>query len=519
MFYFIPSWYKNEEIPWNSRVEPWFRAYQRLQFDDTVAQLQMFTQQKQPSQVLTLNYDPKLALFLRARGLNTVKQVNLFDELQGIDSDYQQNILNYTEFSWPEQAEFAIGTFNVVVYVHDEVYAVIDFDETGHLSMISRYEQGQVSVVYLFDCRGFLSSVTDVAKHQRRYLDVSGAWVFAVDTQTNRVEVNAAYATRFEQLSYTNLEQLIVERLRHKLVTLDERDVLVVSAAEANLRVISQIGLQTRLVYSFFQNRCQLDDTNLVRFQRAQLLVVDTLNRQKQLKQLLPDYSGTIKFMPPYDTTLRLGHSQRTKYLKLYLNIDNINDAELRHAITQIVQVMVANPLVTLTLASIEDSETIAQRLDGLVKQILAEQNVPKDRIIYRLSERQDDTNEFDVDKKVDEQGINVLALKQRRDLFTELDDTRLVLDLGKNPVNYLALAALSAGIPQINCTPTAYVTDQENGRIIADISQLKQALFPYLNNLAYWNKAMMATVNKISEYASENIVADWQQLVGVSDE
>lgn len=520
MFYFIPSWYKKEVAPWNSAVKPWYNSSQRLEFDDTVAQVQMFANQGEPLKIITLNYDPKQRLFLRSRNLEAIECANIFDEIQGVDANFNAATLDYKRFDWPQDCDFVLGTFRTAVYLHQKLYAYIDYDETSRISSIKLIaENGQVKLEYLFDCRGFLSSLTNYQTNRRKLFAPDGRWVIEIDMKTTEVFVNDVFKDRFEQAYYPQLEELVCERLRYKLVALGKNDVLVASASDQNLRVIGKMAFSAKLIYSFFKQRTSFDDTNIVRLKKAQLLVVDRLSEQQRLAQLLPEFKDKIKFMPPYDTTLRLGHSQRYKNLKLYLNIDSLNDANLRHAITQIVKLMLQNQLVTLTLGSINSEMQIASRLDDLVKAILKEQNVPKDRIIYRMSEQVADKNEFDLNDKPTAQAIDVVALKTRQDLFNTLDSMRVVLDLGKRPANYLALAALSAAVPQINTVQTAYVVANQNGTIIADISELKQAVLPYVTNLSYWNKAMMAAVNQISRYAGENIVADWKELVGVVDE
>ncbi|MFT8977046.1 accessory Sec system protein Asp1, partial [Liquorilactobacillus nagelii] len=98
-------------------------------------------------------------------------------------------------------------------------------------------------------------------------------------------------------------------------------------------------------------------------------------------------------------------------------------------------------------------------------------------------------------------------------DVIRQLSDTRLVIDLAKEPDLFLQIASISAGIPQINQVKTSYVEDHKNGLIIKKIDQLKQAVNFYLVGLTNWNQALVYAAKRISEYSSKNLIKKWQKI------
>ena len=107
------------------------------------------------------------------------------------------------------------------------------------------------------------------------------------------------------------------------------------------------------------------------------------------------------------------------------------------------------------------------------------------------------------------------MEVKSERDLVSELEFTRLIVDLGSEPDLFLQIAGISAGIPQINKVPSTYIEAGKNGLVVADIAGLTQAVTYYFDGLKNWNQAMMYAVNKIMDYTSGKLVAKWKELLG----
>ena len=80
-------------------------------------------------------------------------------------------------------------------------------------------------------------------------------------------------------------------------------------------------------------------------------------------------------------------------------------------------------------------------------------------------------------------------------------------MDLSVDPDVYTQIAAISAGIPQLNRVETEYVSHLKNGFIVDSDISLSKAYHYYLDTLVNWNHALIYAVKKIGNYTSEEIV------------
>ena len=159
MFYFVPSWYDNH-LKWSVYNPYWFRVYERMEFDDTVNHLKIFQQNKEETGILLLTYNPQLRYFLHRQGLFGIPYWSLFDDIQNIER-YETQSIDYQTLDWPEGTDFVFTPFAVVALKDKIPFATIHFAENGNLLQIEYHKAGVLEKVYIFDDRGFLSSLID----------------------------------------------------------------------------------------------------------------------------------------------------------------------------------------------------------------------------------------------------------------------------------------------------------------------------------------------------------------------
>lgn len=110
---------------------------------------------------------------------------------------------------------------------------------------------------------------------------------------------------------------------------------------------------------------------------------------------------------------------------------------------------------------------------------------------------------------------IFVTPYHNEADIARILYDTRLIIDIRDNPDQYIQIAGISAGIPQVNYRNTRYIEHKKNGYMISNIAQLSDALEYYLVGLQHWNEALVYMVQTIEAYDSGSLVKQWKELIG----
>lgn len=80
MYYFVTSWY-GDQGKWASPNKYWYYEQRKMEFDDSVNQVKMFTLTNNHCKLLVLNYYPQLRNFMHRQGIYAVPYHNFFDEL------------------------------------------------------------------------------------------------------------------------------------------------------------------------------------------------------------------------------------------------------------------------------------------------------------------------------------------------------------------------------------------------------------------------------------------------------
>ena len=109
----------------------------------------------------------------------------------------------------------------------------------------------------------------------------------------------------------------------------------------------------------------------------------------------------------------------------------------------------------------------------------------------------------FIVDQCVDELSVSRCIREQR-----------LLVDVSEKPENYVQIAAISTGIPQIVKTRNQYVEDGENGMIIDSIEEITSAMRFYLDSLANWNDAMICSYEMGKRFSTDVLLEKWKEVI-----
>ncbi|MFM0579451.1 accessory Sec system protein Asp1 [Streptococcus suis] len=519
MYYFIPSWYSGER-QWSVEAPLWFRVFESMSFDDSINQMKMFQDFKEESAFILLCYQPQLRYFLHKQDLLNSKYWSFFDDIQNIHREDTRTI-QFKELGWPHGVNFTYTPFMVIARLGNKHLADIHFAEDGNLLRIHFLEEGRDVKQFFFDDRGFLSSIkyfsNGVASHQD-YLNEFGVWQVReyLSEEQHRIEIHSEADKSFRKKFYDSWEELFRERLTvFKQKVLLPSDTLVIAADHRHNDLMIERFSGYRKIFSFFGYRFDLTDTSALKrvLEDASLVVTDSEATEVALLDEINKHSlgvRNVTRVTPFDTRLRLGKSQTVKELLIYFLIDGIEESVYRTAISILLNVMAANPLIELHVVTYEPNH----HLDRLSEEVLEE--IRQHHSLERFTSVSEGVgeNNLEEDEKLELTAITFSAFTNESQIIKELDLTRIVIDLSLTPHLYTQIASISAGIPQINSISTEYVTHGENGWIVKDVTEIGEAIEFYFDGLSNWNRSLVYAVQKMGDYTGGRIIAKWKELL-----
>lgn len=520
MFYFVPAWYSDSR-QWYDNTSLWFRVFEKMTFDDSINQMKMFSNAGESQAMLLLNYQPQLRYFLHKQNLLDVDYWSFFDYVQNVHSQSIKPI-SYKDLDWPQGTQFIYSPFAIVAKKGVEILAIIHFAENGNLLHINCQKNGKDDKQYVFDDRGFLSSILYYDdKGQplyQDYLNENGFWQIREHFQRTDyfLEVNHFSDRQFLKRFYQSWEDLLSECLVFlKDDMMSDEDTLIIASHQQHNDLLSAIFSEQKKVFSFFGSRFDLSDLGSLSrlLENSHSLVTATEKDQLVLEKKVLElgFSQTkISRISPFDTRLRLGQSQMVKELLIYVNLDGLSRSELEKAVIQILEVMEQNLNVTVSLVTFDH----AYPLKELESWMLAKIHQQFDASLFMGPSENVAENQLDEDEELELKRISFTCLNNENQMIKLLDRTRLVVDLGNRPDLYTQIASISAGVPQINRTTSDYVSHMKNGWILEDLDQLAQAIHYYFDGLANWNASLVYTVQKMADYTSGRLLQQWKALL-----
>lgn len=506
MIYFIPAWYSPDRW-WADPNTKWYRQ-QEVTFDDTISQVRLFKKHRDNLRLLILNYQPALRYFLHRYDIYEVSVWSAFDMIQDI-MDVHPKTLAIEDLSWPEGIEFFYTPFLVTAFRNNIKFANIEFGLEGQIIFIEQFIEGEIAQKLYFDDRGFLSSIVVYQNHTplyQDYLNLNGDWQIRENLLEGDVLVNPEFSSRFRKSHYESMEELIEESLENYYIRQMHNNIDFVLAAATNvhINIISNQFRNDKLVWSFFEERLSLDNKERLSsvLANASLILTDKISTQKKLSS----YSvTTVQQVSLYDSRLSLGKSREMKSQIIYLRLDELDDEQIINTLLVTFELMRENASVLLKMVFYEKDANKKDYLTILINQLLEKQNEPELSLAHQtegILENNEDGSTVNVDNRVE-----LLFLQSEVDILNQIETARLVVDLSVDPDVYTQIAAISAGIPQLNRVETEYVSHLKNGFIVDSDISLSKAYHYYLDTLVNWNHALIYAVKKIGNYTSEEIV------------
>ncbi len=526
MLYFIPAWY--QPGTWSENEQKWYVRREHTEFDDTVKQIQLFHRSKvYPYKIILLSYTPNLRHFLHRQSVYHAPYWSCFDAIQEVRRK-KVMVLSFHNLNWPEQVEFIYTPFALVAMLQGEKYAQVEFGEDGNPIQIDLFQQGNLWRRNIYDDRGFLSSSVVYEQGKmlyQEYLTEKGTWKMRCFQKDGHVEINPRCATyllqigdleeqrEFQRSRYDRIEDVIEEVYSSYVAMTDEADIFCIAMKDQHTDLLQRTLRGRTKILSFFEDRVDITKWTQIPgiVAEADYLIADSGENRMLLRDKTAGSSLRIKNITPFDSREDFGISQQLNVQKILVPVDGMEEEKLAWLIPELGKYLQQNENARMILFTREASY---QRKEFLLEQT---------RKYLRLAgmneewagEAENNTaeNTIDTEKRVPvlfyvEQCVDELAVSKC------IREQRLVVDLRSTAEVYLRVAALSTGIPQLIATGTQFVEDGKNGRIVKQPEELNEHIHFYLDSLANWNDAMIASYELGKRFSTEVLIEEWKEVI-----
>ncbi|UDI77283.1 accessory Sec system protein Asp1 [Staphylococcus taiwanensis] len=513
---FIPAWYDSKNW-WDSTVEPFFRKRKTTEFDDMVSLMSMHHKNNEVFNTIVLNYNPMLRLFLHRRELYEINYWALFDDIQGA-AHLTPVAIDYRDLNWPEATEFIYTPFQVMAITDDNHFSKIIFSQEGYLLFIEDYENKTLQRKFIFDDRGFISSIETYTTYQepktRYYLDIEGRLIMTQNFMTQKVTIQSEFYSLFQKTEYDNMDALIHEKIQqYNVANLEDDDKIIIAVDQRHNGLLTHTFKPENICFSIFKQRNQqIDVTLLEGIGKANQCLVDTEDNETTVQQYITQYPKYQPFkmlrVTPFDAQMLPNISSQLYETHVGVWIDGLNNEELKNIMHYLSQYVEHHDTTLIHLLTRLNEPDIPQWLKDEVEQRNTALNKSKDTFSPEVQDILQTELEEDIET------FKIVYVPFEEDLMKAMSQLRVIVDLNKEPDLYLQISSISAGVPQINMRETDYVDDKLNGLIIEDVQDLHTALNYFLLNLKNWNYSFAHSIKLSDEFSSEFIIQQLNSLI-----
>nr|WP_022768323.1 accessory Sec system protein Asp1 [Butyrivibrio sp. NC2007] len=328
------------------------------------------------------------------------------------------------------------------------------------------------------------------------------------------VEQTAEYRTK--RSKYAVIDDLIMEVLKAKMSQLDKKkDVVHIAADERHNRMVMEAAKGCVMVMSFYGDRYNIENKEQLKkdTKGASLIITDTEQLASRINEKVK-VGSRIMDISPFDTRLSLGKSQQIRELKVFFPQDGMVEPIRSRGIMQMLNLLQEDERIMLIVGTKDTSDAAIRKLKDEMKEKAATLEGTPIYVYDDADQIALGENEAGEKENKREPQIFIQTYTNESDVMSILKDIRLVVDIRDDPDQYIQIAGISVGIPQINYRTTRYIEDQKNGYMIHNIAHLKEAMSYYLEGLAHWNEALVYCVSQAENYAAGKLVANMRKRI-----
>ncbi|CAL29105.1 accessory Sec system protein Asp1 [Staphylococcus carnosus] len=509
MKYLIPAWY-NEGNWWRDKAVPFYETHLTTEFDDMISLGNMFEKHEESFELICLNYHSQLRNFLYRNGLFEASYWSVFDAIQGFEQATPQPI-DYRDLYWPEGTEFIYTPYIVKAYTGTHTSSNIYMSQEGYMTWVEDYRDEKIEKRYVFDDRGFLSSVTFFNENKQpekiAYLKREGKTVIEEYLETGEVEVSEAFRHHFKQSEYISMKEVIQEYLATNIEKHQSSQNAYIAASDSRHNaLLTEVIEGKQLTFSLFSRRQpELSHSDLNTISAARHWLIDSQAQENKLKQYKEEANLTVDMMhhTPFPAQILPNLSSQLHETEIGLMIDGLSLEAVNEQLDVLIPYVQQGEDLRLVLLTRHSRSQRAEALKGRIDEV--NEQFAKAQPGYLL---------------MDEAQIAELKLVRfefipfEADIVKLISTLRIMIDLNTEPDLFLQISSISAGIPQINRYHTEYMKDRANGLLVTADSELPQALDTFLIGLKNWNFAFAYSVQLVEAYSSEKLVKQLNRFI-----
>lgn len=496
-----------------------------------------------PFELLFIDPAPNLLVQLREVNFYEHKWTSIFDEIQDVrrrdgipltQEDFATPADTDPLFSWPTISWFRDGKREFQLRMANR----------GYITNARRLTKDGGYVEDGFDYRGFKSTtkILDENNKQTLFIWYSDTGEPVMTEQDGIITIAPAHRERFNSERYGSIDAIIAEFVQKYF---DEREDprLIASYDEDSLHLRNEVtGIaQTDLL--------------MRQDERPEILVKDQPNSneyyvfptqkdadffaqridasERQLRKQVTEHTYII---PPYATTLDIGHSNEFEQSTIYWYAVSTDDDQVKSLLDQLIKRLIEDPEKALFA---EVKKDLVEELEEFVQERLEEHyefdfEEEDFQAILKLTIAANGGKRFFMGKadraKLRENPlyetmyeaaetmvrINFVPEQSRQEQDEEMGIARIYLDTGLLPNLRLQTAAVSSAIPMVVMSGNNLVIDGKTGRVIEDLDAIPDALGYYLDSLRPWNQASVETVALMENYTETFIENSWKELLTI---
>ena len=275
---------------------------------------------------------------------------------------------------------------------------------------------------------------------KQEFLNLAGEWRFRLD-KDGVVVINPLFKQSFKQEKYNSMKDLISEKYFEFIEdNLTEKDVVVLAGEIRHNQRILDLPKSGKIIMSIFSNRLDIEQNfpSIEQLMKVDVIVADTPKNTELVQSKLAELNIQIPVLqiPPFDSRLRLGQSQRIRALKLFLLVDKTSTEALEIMVDEIIQLMQQDKRIELILSGYASDSKSMDKLNYLKDRILDTLRITENDVQtvgtaenqLQDEESQDTLRNIELFKR-----IEFYRIDSENDLVSKLNFVRLIIDMGED--------------------------------------------------------------------------------------
>lgn len=521
-------------------IPNWPQTAEKIPYDPMVSLTRVMDTYADKVELVFLTHHNALRQFLNQNNLSRQSVWDALDNALGIELT-DGKTLSINDFDFPPNSYLIYDRYGGLVYRDKKLLMRINVNsDLGYINNVTYYlDNNKLKKYCEYDDRGFVISeqLQDDQDNliTQKWFDEYGNNILNYDG--SQIVVQEIAKDRFRKRRYQSLEEVLLEvTLQHFNDNFDPRETFFVSAVNTQTKFYLE-QLQNTYEINYLVNSHTLNDFDELFTGAHQLFVENEFVKKKVFNTLGPDVAAKTSIGFIYPTDLTLGKSAEQKYQKILWNIQATSVEDINKIFVEIKRWLAEHHKSALIMINVTPS--LARQLalevvkiirlkydfmneietEAIVESILDRTKVEE---LFRkvMQLKQDlELKQMKTWMKTVEQCLQELGrftIKQTlglQELNSILQESRLLIDMQEIPDQYLQVAAVSAGIPQIICSESPYVEHTKNGWLVTGTTRFSDGLDYFLVGLKRWNEALVFNVAVIAKYSSENIFAFWKGI------